>query len=110
MDTASARAALKARQMELRGRSDSVTADLRHERDPLTADFADQAIQRANDDVLEAIGESAKHELLQIGHALSRLDAGTYFSCAECGAAIAEGRLRAIPYTDRCTQCASRTP
>lgn len=109
MDMSKTRNRLLQRQAELRGRSDRVTADLRHERDPLTPDFADQAVQRANDDVLEAIGESAKIELAYIGRALLRLDAGTYGDCAVCGGEIATARLEAIPYTDRCTHCAEKS-
>lgn len=109
MDTIHARTALLTRQAELRGRSRSVTADLRHERDPLTPDFADQAIQRANDDVLEAIGSSARSELQQISRALARLDRGTYFSCTTCGERISAARLLAVPHADRCARCAART-
>lgn len=101
------RARLIKRQSELRNREDRVNADLRHEKDPLTADFADQAIQRSNDEVLAVISDSAASELKQISVALRRLDAGTYTTCAACGAEIAAERLATVPYTDRCVSCAS---
>jgi DnaK suppressor protein len=101
------RSRLVKRQAELRNREKRVNADLRHERDPLTADFADQAIQRSNDEVLAVISGSAASELNQISIALRRLDAGTYTTCAACGEEIAAERLATVPYTDRCVRCAA---
>lgn len=94
------------RQAELRSRTESTNADLRHQRDPLVADSADQAVQRSNDEVLAAISESATDELNQISVALRRLDAGHYTTCASCGDEIAPERLKTVPYTDRCSHCA----
>ena len=94
------------RQAELRSRTEHANADLRHERDPLVADFADQAVQRSNDEVLAAISDSATRELNQISVALRRLAAGQYSICAVCGDEIATERLRTVPYTDRCSSCA----
>jgi RNA polymerase-binding transcription factor DksA len=101
------RTRLITRQAELRSREARVNADLRHERDPLTADFADQAIQRSNDEVLAVISDSAASELSQISVALRRLDAGQYTTCASCGEEIAAERLATVPYTDRCVRCAT---
>ena len=41
----------------------------------------------------------------RIGEALRRLDAGRYGSCFECDEAIAESRLRALPFAVRCRRC-----
>ena len=38
--------------------------------------------------------------------ALARIEAGTYGVCEECGKPIAVKRLRAIPYTALCIDCA----
>lgn len=100
---------LRARRDELSHRANRVDADLRHERDPLVQDFADQAIQRSNDEVLREIGDSAKDELLQIDVALSRLAAGEYFTCSSCGNPIESARLEALPATDLCVSCAQRS-
>lgn len=43
--------------------------------------------------------------LASIERALARLEAGQYGDCAECGNAIAERRLRAIPFAVRCHEC-----
>ena len=95
------------RQAELRNRTERANADLRHKTDPLAADFADQAVQRSNDEVLAAISDSAQGELNQISVALRRIDAGQYHVCAGCGTEIAPERLKTVPYTDRCAACAA---
>ncbi len=97
------------RRSELSQRAEQVGADLRHERDPLVADFADQAIQRSNDEVLREIGDSAKDEVRQIDVALRRLAAGQYFICASCGGEIEQARLTALPATTLCATCAQRS-
>lgn len=106
MDTQAVRARLLRRREELHKRASSANADLRHESDPLSADFAEQVTQRESDEVLDAISESAREELRQIQAALRRLDEGCYGTCALCGEPIEEGRLAAVPYTDRCRNCA----
>ena len=109
MDTEAVRARLLKRREELQTRASSASSDLRHESDPLSADFAEQVTQRESDEVLGAIGESAREELRQIQAALRRLDEGRYTTCAVCGEPIEEGRLEAVPYTDRCRGCADMT-
>lgn len=97
---------LESRRDELRKRLASVRADLTRKREPLSADFADQATQRENDEVLEGIGRSTEIELGQLDQALRRIDSGDYGKCARCGAGIESARLDAVPYTDRCSSCA----
>lgn len=46
--------------------------------------------------------------LANIDRALGRLDAGQYGDCAECGDAIAERRLFAVPFAVRCHDCERR--
>jgi RNA polymerase-binding transcription factor DksA len=95
---------LESRRDELRTRLASVRADLSRKREPLSADFADQATQRENDEVLEGIGRSI--ELGQLEQALRRIQSGDYGTCAKCGAGIESARLDVVPYTDRCSNCA----
>jgi RNA polymerase-binding transcription factor DksA len=106
VDTNAVREQLLKRRDELRQRASEASADLRHEADPLSADFAEQVTQRENDDVLGAISHSAQAELQQVEAALRRLAAGRYTSCAVCGEDIEPERLAAVPYTDRCRSCA----
>jgi RNA polymerase-binding transcription factor DksA len=106
-DLRAIREQLLKRQAELRTRTERVNADLRHQTDPLAADFADQAVQRSNDEVLAAISDTAQGELNQISVALRRIDAGQYTTCAACGTEIPAERLKTVPYTDRCSGCAT---
>ena len=106
IDLSVARDWLTRRKEELEHRSARAKSDMRHESDPLVADFADQATQRENDDVLAQISGSADVELQQIRRALQRLAKGEYEVCARCGDEISAARLKAVPYTDRCTACA----
>ena len=47
-----------------------------------------------------------KMEMLkQIDAALRRLEEGSYGDCFECGAEIAQARLRALPFAVRCREC-----
>lgn len=98
------------RRVELRERENRVRTDLKHDSDPLVADFADQAVQRGNDAVLGAIGLSAADELRQIDVALHRIAEQRYDTCASCGGPIALERLAVVPYTDRCATCAKADP
>ena len=106
-DLSPVRDRLLKRQAELRNRTERANADLRHQGEPLAADFADQAVQRGNDEVLAAISDSAQGELNQISVALRRIDSGHYNTCAACGTEIATERLKSVPYTDRCAACAT---
>jgi RNA polymerase-binding transcription factor len=106
VDSNAVRERLLKRRDELRQRANDATADLRHEADPLSADFAEQVTQRENDDVLGAISNSARLEMQQVDAALRRLESGRYGTCAVCGESIEPERLAAVPYTDRCRGCA----
>jgi RNA polymerase-binding transcription factor DksA len=106
VDIQAVRARLLNRREELQVRASRASADLRHESDPLSADFAEQVTQRESDDVLGAISESAQQELRLLQAALRRLAEGRYTTCAACGEPIEEERLQAVPYTDRCRMCA----
>jgi DnaK suppressor protein len=57
----------------------------------------DPVAQRRSADLQVTIGE--------IDAALTRLDAGTYGSCTQCGAAIPEERLELRPFAGRCVAC-----
>jgi DnaK suppressor protein len=51
--------------------------------------------------LLQMYGET----LDRINEALARLEAGRYGICTDCGAAIANRRLEALPFATRCTGC-----
>ena len=52
--------------------------------------------------------ETGQDALGQIEAALERIREGTYGKCEECGAPVPKQRLRAIPYTPHCVQCARK--
>ena len=85
VDIKAVRERLLRRRDELRQRASDASADLRHEADPLSADFAEQVTQRENDDVLGAISHSARVELQQVEAALRRLAPGAT-TAARCAA------------------------
>jgi RNA polymerase-binding transcription factor DksA len=98
---------LIARAEELSARLQSVRADQARSRGPLSLDSADRAIERENDDVIDAIAEQAETELLLIRQALGRIEAGTFGRCIRCGSGISDARLRAVPYAPTCNACAA---
>lgn len=100
------RTQLETRQSELQTRLNRVEEHVSHRNEPLSADFAEQAVERENDEVLEAIGVEVDKELVQIRHALKTIDDGSYGSCESCGNDIAVERLKIVPYTNFCVSCA----
>ena len=100
---------LLARGAALRERVRRVRDDLRRETTPLPRDAPDAAVVMENDEILQAIDEAARSELVQIQRALERLEAGTYGLCEQCGERIDADRLRVVPYTGHCRRCARDT-
>lgn len=85
-------------------RIDSIDNDIRHE--GMSADWAEQATERENDEVLESLGNVSEMELLKINRALKRIQSGDYFICSECGEQIPAERLELLPFTTHCVHCA----
>ena len=98
---------LEAEQSRLSGLLDRTHAHL-HRSEPLSADFAEQAIETENDEVVEVLDRDGQVKLDQIKKALARIDEGTYAQCTECAAKVQEARLLAIPETEFCIKCASK--
>jgi RNA polymerase-binding transcription factor DksA len=48
----------------------------------------------------------SRNRIDQIGHAIERIDAGTFGRCAECGSQIPFARLEARPFSPYCVRCA----
>jgi RNA polymerase-binding transcription factor DksA len=93
---------------ELDERLDKITDDIRHVEQPPEQDFSEQATESENDEVLDALGNSARLEAEQIKQAISRIDAGTYGICTACGGPIRRERLLALPYASLCIICAEQ--
>ncbi len=108
MKSHEAKALLLAKKEELARRVAAVEADIRRQKDPLVQDAADQAIQKENDAVLDALDAEIRAELRDIEHALERIEMGNYHICSHCGATISEERHAALPYTTVCVHCANK--
>ena len=93
---------------ELDDRLTRITHDVKHEDQPLDADFSEQAVEVENDQVMDALGNSARVEVEKIRQAISRIDAGTYGICQGCGEGIRTERLAAIPFAKFCVKCESQ--
>lgn len=92
---------------ELTQRINAIDKDIKHE--DMSSNWTEQAIERENDEVLESLGNSSKHELAMINSALKRIDSGDYFSCSVCGEEIPPSRLELLPFSTRCVSCADKT-
>ena len=86
-----------------------IDADVHHKNEPVEKDFAEQATQRENDDVLNALIQDAKKLVHQVNNALHRIETGEYGICTNCGAEISEGRLEIMPYAALCIKCAEKS-
>lgn len=106
LDLQIARASLLSRFAELKTRHDKVDAHLHHTAGALSSDSGEQALELENDQVLEGLDASTRAELGAILGAVQRIDAGNYGVCTTCEGQIGEGRLRAMPTTTQCIDCA----
>jgi RNA polymerase-binding protein DksA len=68
-------------------------------------DNAALTLEQELDDTLE---ENSGNVLAEIDAALERIDAGTYGTCANCGAEIPTERLEALPHANLCIECKRR--
>ena len=67
-------------------------------------EYEEGAQVKVADDVLTALSETARREVMQIDAALGRMDEGEYGKCVDCGQEIPIERLRALPFTLRCQE------
>lgn len=89
--------------IELQQRIDSIHKDFAKGRD---ADWAEQAGERENDEVLNALESEAKIEIQQLSNAITRMESGNYGICQTCGEDIAKQRLQVQPAALKCIHCA----
>lgn len=102
-DTAEIKTWLEAKLRELRTRAVEIDDSLS---EPGDDDWSEQAIESADDDVLEEVGDATMDEIRQIELALSQIKGGKYGTCTGCGRSIATERLKALPYATKCVKCA----
>ena len=97
-------AELESRLAELQKRLESIKRDVTQAH---SGDSAEQAQERENDEVVDAIGNETAQSIKIIQAALARIEDGSYGTCKNCGEDIGEARLEAMPEATRCVQCAS---
>lgn len=106
--TAETRHKLEAIRAELNERLDRIRSDRTRKDAALSPDFAEQAVQRENDEVLERLEASTESELCQVSHALDRLARGHFGVCEVCHYPIEPERLAAVPQATACSSCAAQ--
>lgn len=89
---------------ELKARIARIEGELEQ---PLSDSFAEQAVEREEEEVLEDLGAAGVHEIRMIEAALDRIQNGSYGICARCGDPISEERLDVLPHTPLCRDCAA---
>lgn len=101
------KSALEVKKVELQNRVDALNADKNREgKGAVSQDFEDQSQEVENNEVVDSLESLESKELVQVEGALQRIAAGQYGECAECGEAIPEARLQAVPYALNCMSCA----
>lgn len=95
---------LLSRLAELDGRLHAIEAelDVAHSKD-----WADAAVEREGEEVLEKMGKTGQDEVQRILAALRRIRGDEYGFCAQCGSEIATERLNILPDTPFCRTCAA---
>lgn len=66
---------------------------------------ATNAVQSLGEDFEVAMLDRQSREAVQVDNALERLARGEYGICRGCGEFIGLGRLKALPFAQRCTGC-----
>jgi DnaK suppressor protein len=84
---------------------DKISRRLREEHSSDTGDTVDRAAAGLDGELRSARVDQLTRVLRQIDVALSRHAAGRYGQCLACGADIAVGRLRSLPFAVYCWEC-----
>ncbi len=74
--------------------------------EPLSADSGEQSIELENNEVVDALDIMEQKDLRLINVALERIEKGGYGICSSCGEDISMSRLKALPFTPVCLECA----
>lgn len=89
--------------VELQQRIDAIHRNFADGRD---ADWSEQAGERENEEVLNALESEAKIEIQQLSNAITRMENGSYGVCQKCGEDIGKQRLEVQPAAENCIECA----
>jgi RNA polymerase-binding protein DksA len=75
---------------------------------PVSADFADQAQEMENDEVIDRLESIESKRLNDIERALIRIENNTFGQCTSCEKSIPDARLMAVPFSDKCVECVAK--
>jgi DnaK suppressor protein len=70
-----------------------------------TQDIADKAVSSYTREFLYSLNDTERNTIQQINGALARIEDGSYGFCLNCGNAMNEKRLTAIPWSRHCVDC-----
>jgi DnaK suppressor protein len=70
--------------------------------------FADSSQVTAERGETEALATTLTTNLVEVEHALAKIEAGTYGICESCHQEIASARLEAMPAARHCIACAAK--
>ncbi|MBX3417164.1 MAG: TraR/DksA family transcriptional regulator [Pirellulaceae bacterium] len=102
-DYTSLKMALQIKLQDLEDRAERIENRLS---DPGSPDWEENAALHSNDEVLNALSDLTHHDIQEIRLAISRIDEGSYGTCAQCGSKIGQPRLKLLPFTSTCVSCA----
>ena len=106
MDIKAIEQSLKQKRDELLHRAERLHRDVHHREEPIEKDFAEQAVELENLEVLLELDRETRVELKNVLEALARIEEDEYGNCQACGEAIKVERLKALPYVQTCIRCA----
>lgn len=89
---------------DLEGRLERL-ADSIGRSEPFAKDSGEQAVELENVEVKDELQREAQQQLILVNRALQRIENDQYGNCVDCGESVAQTRLAAIPYAERCIQC-----
>ena len=104
MNNAAMKQELEQQLATMQSRLANIKKDAGHE---YSGDSAEQAQERENDEVVDAIGNETAQSIQAIQRALERIDQGSYGICASCGEEIGKARLKVVPEATRCVDCSA---
>ncbi|NOQ34937.1 MAG: TraR/DksA family transcriptional regulator [Methylococcaceae bacterium] len=93
---------------ELEPRLDKIKDNVTHANEALSADFAEQATEMENSEVVDCLGNATREEIVQIKQAINRVDNDEFGFCLSCGVEILPERLAILPFTKFCINCAQK--
>jgi DnaK suppressor protein len=96
------------RKSEMESRLERTHKHIYQRDEPVSANFNEQVKQTENDELVMTLEAEGLEEVAQINTALQRIEEGDYENCVQCGNTIGEERLKAIPYTATCIDCANK--